>query len=154
MSNVGYNTRCRVASVKCKQRHKPPVGVSCTRLKATKKGKQTKITGTAIDLGVIDVGRPSAASSDPVNNQIMGLLEATGQSSQKQPSPAEVMEKLNSVIDKFSDIEKRLEQQEKRGNNSLSIFSHPTAHSSPKSKSTHSHTHTMPRHSAPKQFER
>ena len=122
MSNVIYNIRDRVACVKCKQRHKPPVGISCTCLKA----------GTAVNL----------ASSIAGNGQITGLFTITGQSSEKQFSQAEAMEKLNSIMDKFSDIEKRLVQQEKRGDSSLSAFSHPTAHSSPKSKVIHSHGHT------------
>ena len=58
MSTTGYNTRGKIACVRCKQRHKPPGGTSCPRSKV-KKGKQT-VTETVdqqvVDLGSVDAG--------------------------------------------------------------------------------------------------
>ena len=143
MSASGYNTRGRVACVKCKQRHKPPVGVSCTRLKATRTRKTTtaETTSSHINLGTVDAASGSASGQEATGTN------ATKQPSKKKlPSTSEVMEKLDTVLNRFQDLEKRLDKQEKRVND-LSELTYPSAHSSPKRKERKSSRHSRDSHS-------
>ena len=142
MAANGYDTRYRVACVRCKQRHKPPVGASCPRAKASKIAKKTNTQqssnssqgNNSVGSGYMALAQKEVNMDDP--------QEGTSQKAQKtgkkvkRPTTVEVLDKLNSVMDKFEDLERRLEQQEKRGTSSLSLLSQPSAHSSPKPKST------------------
>ena len=134
MSASGYNTRGRIACVKCKQRHKPPVGTSCTRLKAARPGKTT----TAVSTNHINLGSVDAAPGLASENAVTTKSTTVGQlAKKKHPSTAEVMEKLDIVLNRFEDIEKRLDSQERR-NSHLSVLTQPSAHSSPKRKESRS----------------
>ena len=131
----GYNTRNRVACYKCKQRHKPPVGASCTRIANSKRKRQSRETNTntvtteaaTTEMSSAPTSQQSQANEDPV----MNTAAKKSASKRKQPTTAEVMSKLTLVMERFSDMEKRLEQQEQQ--NRLSMLSQPSAHSSPKS---------------------
>ena len=139
MAATGYDTRNKVACVKCKQRHKPPVGVSCHRVKATRLKSKNKTTTMAATVGlVIDDSQPSTSSQDPRNPQ----GESNTQSAQKpkkrakKPTTADVLDRLDVVMERFGDFEKWLEQQERKSSTSLSVLSQPSAPSSPKPRST------------------
>ena len=131
----GYNTRNRVACYKCKQRHKPPVGVSCSRITASKgrtkaKAARTNVTNTE----PVVAGTSSAGTSQQpqiTQESETNAPQKKGQNKRKQPSTSEVMSKLTQFMDKFADIEKRLDLQEQQSR--LSLLSQPSAHSSPKS---------------------
>ena len=142
MSASGYNTRGRVACVKCKQRHKPPVGASCTRVKATRSRKApTAHTPSSQNLlGPVTKDNPGGGARAETDT---GVRPST--TKRKQPSTSEVMEKLDTVLNRFEDIEKRLDNQEKR-NSSLSVLSHPSAHSSPKRKEPRVGRHSRSSH--------
>ena len=128
MSTAGYNTRGKIACVRCKQRHKPPVGASCPRSK-TNKGKQSnKDTSPQ----VVDLGSVDAAGSNSRQGQVEEGPAPAKTTKRKQPTNADVMDKLSSMMVKFNDLEKRLDQHESKGNSSLSLLSRPSAHSSPK----------------------
>ena len=138
MATAGYNTRNRVACAKCKQRHKPPVGASCPRqvVKAKRPSVNKNINQNMVNLGTIDAAGRTNANKNPATQQ--GQASACPSVSQHDqqggPSTAEVMDKLNQFMDKFSDIEQRLERQERKSSSGLSILSEPSAHSSPKGK--------------------
>ena len=126
MSASGYNTSGRVACVKCKQRHKPPVGASYPRVKAVRTRKHPAAQSSSsknINLGTVD------AVTGTVNKD----SDTASGFGKKHPSTSEVMEKLDSILTRFEDIEKWLDNQEKRNSN-LSVLTYPSAHSSPKRK--------------------
>ena len=147
MSATGYNTRNRVACVRCKQRHKPPVGASCTQLKASRKktksnGQQNH--GEIINLGTVDAASNPTTSSHGNTAQSQVTVAAPSQKSTKsrQPSNSEVMKKLDTVLSQFNQMEKRLQQQERK-DSVFSALTAPSAHSSPK-KSTHGSNTSQP----------
>ena len=95
MSTTGYNTRNRVACIRCKQRHKPPVGASCTWEKAIRKkvksiGQQKN--GEVINLGTVDAALNPTTSSHGNTTQPQITVAAPTQKSTKsrQPSNSEV----------------------------------------------------------------
>ena len=72
MSTTGYNTRGKIACVRCKQRHKPPVEASCPGSKA-KKGKQTvteNVDQQVVDLGSIDAGGNKASTGASLDSAV------------------------------------------------------------------------------------
>ena len=137
MSTTGYNTRGKVACVRCKQRYKPPVGASCPRSK-TKKDKQT--VSKNVSQQVMDLGNVDASGSKTNPGTISDSAAPHKVTKRKQPTNADIMERLSSMMDKFSDLERRLDQQENKGSTSLPLLSQPSAHSCPRRASlSHSH---------------
>ena len=141
MSSMGYNTRNRVACVRCKQRHKLPVGASCTRIKAI--GKKDKDNEQLSSSNMINLGAVDAASNPTTSNQgnathsqVTVAAQTQKSTKRKHPSNSEVLKKLDTVLSQFNEMEKRLQQQERR-DSAFSALSAPSAHSSPR-KSTHS----------------
>ena len=134
-TSLGYNTRNRVACYKCKQRHKPPVGASCTRIVSSKRKRQSRETNTntvtAEPAATGTSSAPTSQQSQAKEDSVTNTAAKKTASKRKQPTTAEVMTKLTLVMERFSDMEKRLEQQEQQ--NKLSMLSQPSAHSSPKS---------------------
>ena len=55
----------------------------------------------------------------------------------KKPTTSDVLDKLDAVMERFGDFERRLEQQERKNSNTFSALSQPSAHSSPKAKTSH-----------------
>ena len=78
MATTGYETRNKVACVKCKQRYKPPVGTSCERVKAVKP-KQQSHKGTMSGLATDSVGVVMDGSQPGPSTQ--GLHKSQGESS-------------------------------------------------------------------------
>ena len=146
MSTTGYNTQGKIACVRCKQRHKPPLGASCPRSKV-KKGKQTvteNVDQQVVDLGSVDAGGYKASAGASLDSAVPH--KAT---KHKQPTNADVMERLSSMMDKFNDLERRLDEQENKSSTSLSLLSQPLAHSSPGRVSPpHSHHTSQASHRA------
>ena len=142
MAATGYETRNKVACVKCKQRHKPPVGLSCQRVMAIRpKDKSQKTGSLATDTeGLVrDNSQPSTSGvvlQDP-QGESSGQTVPKPPKRAKKPTTADVLDKLNAVMEKFGDFEKRLEQQEKKDCNSFSLSTQPSAHSSPKQRTSH-----------------
>ena len=142
MAETGYETRNKVACVKCKQRHKPPVGISCKRVKAVRSKQQThkdtRSSLTTDSLGVVmdgsQPGTSSQGTSEPQGESDIQITQKPAKKA-KKPTTADVLDKLNVVMEKFGDFEKRLEQQERRGSSSVSVLSQPSSHSSPKHRS-------------------
>ena len=152
MSTAGYNTRNRVACVRCKQRHKPPVGTSCTRIKpVSRKVNNNGLQGNSnvINLGAVDTSAqlPHPVHGNTSHTQVTVDTPAQKLTKRKHPTNSEVMKKLDTVLEQFCAMEKRFQQQERRDG----AFSAPSAHSSPK-RSAHrsstsrraSHSHTNP----------
>ena len=139
MSTTGYNTRGKIACVRCKQRHKPPVGASCPHSKA-KKDKQ--IVTKSVNQQVVDLGSVYASGSRANTRTSSSNAVPHKGTKRKQPTNADVMERLSSMMDKFSDLERRLDQQENKGTSSLSLLSQPSAHSSPRRASPSQSHHT------------
>ena len=127
MSGKGYDTRNKIACVKCKQRHKPPVEVSW-RIKAVKKTR--KVTGNARGTALL-ADAMLGTSHASVERSPSPVVHKPVKKS-KRPTNLEVIEKLSAVMDRFDDLKKRLEQQERKGSSDVSILSQPSAHSSPK----------------------
>ena len=155
MSTTGYNTRNRVACVRCKQRHKPPVGTSCTRIKPVSRKVNTNgLQGNekVINLGAVDASArlPHPGHSNTSHTQATVDTPAQKSTKRKHPTNSEVMKKLDTVLEQFCAMEKRFQQQERR-DGAFSALSAPSAHSSPK-RSAHgsstsrrtSHSHTNP----------
>ena len=142
MAATGYETRNKVACVKCKQRHKPPVGISCQRVKAVRSKQQphkdTRSSLISDSLSVVmDGSQPGTSSQGTSKPQGESEIQVTQKPAKKakKPTTADVLDKLNVVMEKFGDFEKRLEHQERRGSSSFSTLSDPSAHSSPKHRS-------------------
>ena len=120
------------------------MGISCQRVKAVKP-KQQSHKGTMSGLATDSVGVVMDGSQPGPSTQ--GLHEPQGESSTqtthkptkkaKKPTTADVLDKLNVVMEKFGDFEKRSQQQEQRGSPSFSVLSQLSAHSYPKQRSTH-----------------
>ena len=53
----------------------------------------------------------------------------------KRPMNLEVIKKLGKVMDRFDNMEKKLEQQKRTNRSEISLFSQPSAHSSQKQRS-------------------
>ena len=121
-----------MACVKCKQRHKPPVGISCTRIKVTKaadKRTNTKTTPTTnMNSEMSEQGQAVAEPQPSTSNDNKSAKKL------KRTTDSEVIDKLNVMMSKFGELEKHIEQQERRGSSSLFILSQLSAHSSPKLK--------------------
>ena len=137
MSTTGYNTRGKIACVRCKQRHKPPVGASCPHSK-TKKDKQVVTKNTSQQ--VVDLGNVDASGSNSKQGSTTEGSAPHKVAKHKQPTNADVMERLSSMMDKFSDLDKRMDHQENKGSASLLLLSQPSAHSSSRrASSSHGH---------------
>ena len=147
--------RNRVACIHCKQRHKPPVGTFCTRIKPVRRkdnnnGQQEN--SNIINVGVVDASSqpPHPVHSNTSHTQVTVDTPAQKSTKRKHPTNSEVMKKLDTVLEQFSAMEKHLQQEERR-DGAFSALSAPSAHSSPK-RSAHesstsrraSHGHTNP----------
>ena len=143
MSTGGYETRHKIACVKCRQRHKPPLGVSCPQIKAVRtsarnKNKQTpqQPSNMGTSDGLTDNVTP-AGSSTPHDEEAQPPQGGTQKPTKKRMTNSEVLDKLDFMMQKFGEFEKCLEQQEQKSGGSLSALLEPSAHSSPKPKLTH-----------------
>ena len=142
MATTGYETRNKIACVKCKQRHKPPVGNSCQRVIAVRpKEKKRKGTTNTEDVPR-DNSQPSTSKGEAQHPQgeSNDLTNHKPAKKAKKPTTSDVLDKLNTVIEKFGDFERRLEQQEKKDSSTFSELSRPSAQSSPKPRSSHHST--------------
>ena len=68
-----------------------------------------------INLGMVDASGSNLSNVAAMEKNAVGQSGAT---KKKQPSTSEVMEKLDTMLNRFEDTEKRLDNQEKR-NSSL-----------------------------------
>ena len=90
-----------------------------------------------VDLGSVDASGSRANTGTSSSNAVPHKG-----TKRKQPTNTDVMERLSSMMDKFSDLERRLDQQENKGSSSLSLLSQPSAHSSPRRASPSQSHHT------------
>ena len=121
----------------------PPIGASCTRIKVARpsnrnQNNQASRSSKVMNWGVVDASwATNITGFHPGNNTQPGTSTTGKPAKKKRPTTSEVMDKLNSVMDKFGDLERRLEQQEQWSTSGLTVLSQPVAHSSPKRKSSH-----------------
>ena len=112
----------------------------------SKKGKQTVTEN--VDQQVVDLGSVDAGSYKANTRASLDSAAPHKATKGKQPTNADVMER-SSMMDKFNDLERRLDQQENKNSTSLSLPSQPSAHSSPRRVSPpHSHHTSQASHRA------
>ena len=148
MSGKGYDTRNKIACVKCKQRHKPPVGVSW-RIKAVKKTR--KVTGNARGTALL-ADAMLGTSHASVERSPSPVVHKPVKKS-KRPTNLEVIEKLSAVMDRFDDLKKGWNSRKEKAAVRFQSFHNcqPTAH--PKRKlSSHNSTSSSRQNNLRKQL--